>query len=113
MLKWWQRSLALALGLLVSNANGGDNAWRVPPRQNPETGSTSASASTPAVTLGAPVPAPPAAAASPGALLGKPIPLTVPEPAAPLRLDGQLRPISFHSGSIDPPTVPRDGPGQR
>jgi hypothetical protein len=73
MMKWWKRSLALSLGLLVTGARAGDNPWRPSPQGSPSATQVSAvqldrpvapAVTAPAVTLGQPV-----------ASLGRPVPL--------------------------------------
>src|SRR5579862_2873940 len=82
----WFQGVALSLGLMASAGYAADDGWRVAP--------PTAAPKTPVVTLGCPIPL----AASPT--------------AAPL-VDPKIRPTSYESQTIDPPTprpLPVDAP---
>ena len=103
--KWWKRSLALSLGLLVSGVRAEENAWRVPPGQARE----SARSSGPAVTLGSPIvvrsEGPSGSGDNLAASLGKPVPIGGPAGGGntqSARIDGQVRPISFSGNQVEP-----------
>lgn len=89
MLIRWRRSLALSLGMLVTQAQAADPAWRVPfqgitTNPNPSSG--------PVAAIGRPI----VTAPTSSALLGKPIPQggeTIADPMA--ILDQQVRPTGF------------------
>ncbi len=99
MLIRWKRSLALALSLLIGQAQAADQAWSPsPPRAEP----SSTSSSSPAVSLGRPLRADQARSEEsstppiPAAALGRPIPnKALAVPTAPTILDRQFQPTGF------------------
>ncbi len=98
MLIRWKRSLALSLGLLVSQAQADEQSWGRP--------ATPANPAVPAVRLGRPIvagqapSAPKPAAPQPSASLARPVPLGPwTGAAAGAMLDQQFRPIAFSNGS--------------
>jgi Putative beta barrel porin-7 (BBP7) len=118
--KWWKRSLALSLGLLVSGARAEENARRFPPGQGRGSPPTSGlPASGPAVTLGTPIAAGPSAASGQAsdlaaASLGNPVPLGERPTAGmsdPGKVDAQVRPISFTGSQSDPSQASRQNSG--